>query len=39
MKIGVGVLKKPDDTAYNRFRLYEIVDPGKWNVRTASDSV
>ncbi len=39
VKIGVGALKKPDDSAYNRFRLYEIVDPGKWNVRTASDSV
>ena len=39
VKIGVGVLKKPDDTAYNRFRLYEIADPGKWTVRTSADSV
>jgi hypothetical protein len=39
VKIGVGALKKPDDTAYNRFRLYEIADPGKWSVRTAPDSI
>jgi hypothetical protein len=39
VKIGVGVLKKPDDAAYNRFRLYEIADPGKWSVRTTADSV
>ena len=39
VKIGVGVLKKPDDAAYNRFHLYEIADPGKWTVRTAADSV
>jgi hypothetical protein len=39
VKIGVGALKKPDDSAYNRFRLYEIADPGKWTVRTAPDSI
>lgn len=39
VKIGVGALKKPDDAAYNRFRLYEIADPGKWTVRSAPDSI
>jgi cytochrome c5 len=39
VKIGVGVLKKPDDSAYNRFHLYEIVDPGKWIVRSAPDAI
>jgi hypothetical protein len=39
VKIGVGALKKPDDAAYNRFRLYEIADPGKWSVRTTPDSI
>ena len=40
IKIGVGVLRKPQDGgAYNRFRLYEIVDPGTWKVRTTRDSI
>jgi len=39
VKIGVGVLKKPDDSAYNRFRLYEIADGGKWKVGTSADSM
>ena len=39
VKIGVGALKKPDDSAYNRFHLYEIADPGKWSVQTSADSV
>jgi hypothetical protein len=39
VKIGVGALKKPDDAAYNRFRLYEIANPGKWTVRSAPDSI
>lgn len=32
VKIGVGILRKPDDTPYDRFRLYEIVNPGNWEV-------
>jgi hypothetical protein len=34
LKIGVGVLRRPDDRDYDHFRLYEIVDPGKWTHRT-----
>lgn len=39
VKIGVGALKKTDDSPYNRFHLYELADPGKWSVRTTADSV
>jgi Cytochrome C oxidase, cbb3-type, subunit III len=39
VKIGVGALRKSDDSAYNRFHLYEIVDPGKWSVRTTADAI
>jgi hypothetical protein len=39
VKIGVGVLRRPDTAKYNRFHLYEVVDPGKWSVQAASDAV
>jgi hypothetical protein len=39
IKIGVGVLRRPDAAAYDRFKLYEIADPGKWSTRRAKDSV
>src|SRR5713226_3057333 len=40
IKIGVGVLRKPQDGgSYNRFRLYEIVDPGTWKVQTTRNSI
>jgi hypothetical protein len=39
VKIGVGVLRKPDDAAYAAFRPYEIVDGGKWSVRRGKDYV
>jgi hypothetical protein len=39
LKIGVGVLRRPDEQAYNPYRLYEIVNGGKWHVRTEDDSV
>ena len=29
VKIGVGVLKKPDDAPYDHYRIYDIVDAGK----------
>src|SRR5436190_20312021 len=38
LKIGVGILRRPDDRDYDHFRLYDIVDPGKWTHRTARDS-
>jgi hypothetical protein len=39
LKIGVGVLRRPDERDYDHFRLYEIVDPGKWANRIGRDSV
>jgi hypothetical protein len=39
LKIGVGVLRKPDDAAYSAYRLYEIVDGGKWTVKKSADAV
>jgi hypothetical protein len=38
IKIGVGVLRK-DRAEYDFVKRYEIVDPGKWSVRTHPDSV
>ncbi|MBR5700248.1 MAG: hypothetical protein IKX37_04050 [Bacteroidales bacterium] len=29
LKIGVGLLRRPDDAPYDHFRLYEIADPGR----------
>jgi hypothetical protein len=39
VKIGVGVLRKADDTAYSSYKAYEIVDSGKWTVNKSVDSV
>jgi hypothetical protein len=39
LKIGVGVLRKPDDTAYSAYNNYEIVDSGKWTVDQHADAV
>lgn len=39
LKIGVGVLRKPDKAKYSIFRLYEVVDHGKWSVVPKPNSV
>lgn len=39
LKIGVGLLRLPDEAPYDRFRLYEIADPGEWSVEQTADSV
>jgi len=39
VKIGVGVLTKPDDKAYAFARLYPVVNHGKWTVKKKSDQV
>lgn len=39
LKIGVGVLRKPDDKPYNFGRFYQIVNGGRWVVRPSSDRV
>jgi hypothetical protein len=37
IRIGVGVVRKPDDQKYEGFKTYEIVDPGKRKVRSGQD--
>ncbi len=37
VRIGVGVVKKPEEAAYQRFETYEIVDPGKRTLRQGKD--
>lgn len=39
LKIGVGMLEKPDNEAYSFARLYPIVNPGKWSVDKKADRV
>jgi len=39
IRIGVGVLRKPTEEKFQQFKTYEIVDPGKWTVKTGKDSV
>nr|WP_195461631.1 hypothetical protein [Alistipes sp. D31t1_170403_E11] len=39
LKIGVGTLRKPYDQPYDRFRLYEIVDPGIRDLIAGRDRV
>lgn len=38
VKIGVGVLRRPDDAAYSAFRTYEVVDHGRWAVSSTPTS-
>ena len=39
VKIGVGVLRKPNDGKYDNFHLYDLIDPGKWTVKKSPASV
>ena len=39
MKIGVGILTKPDDKPYAFSNTYPVLDRGKWNVKKQSDNV
>jgi len=39
IKIGVGVLRKPEDAKYDHSKPYTIVDGGKWNVKKRHDFV
>jgi hypothetical protein len=39
VKIGVGVLRKPDDGPYSAFARYDVLDAGQWSVETAGDGV
>jgi len=39
IKIGVGVLRRPDDKPYDPYRLYPIVDGGRWTVTRRPDAI
>jgi hypothetical protein len=39
VKVGVGVLRKTDDTPYKFFTEYPFVDRGKWTVHTSRRSI
>lgn len=39
VKIGVGVIRKPDEPKFQQFQTYEIADPGKWIIKKYADSV
>ncbi len=39
IRIGVGVVRKPEERAYRTFNTYEIVDPGGWRTRTGRDRI
>jgi len=37
IRIGVGIVRKPDEKGYRRFETYDIVDPGKRATRSGPD--
>jgi hypothetical protein len=39
VKIGVGVLRKADDTNYSAYNNYDVVDAGKWTVNRKPDAI
>lgn len=39
LRIGVGVLRKPVEEKFDRFKTYEIVDNGHWTVTAKKDRV
>ena len=39
VKVGVGVLRKPDDSPYSFSRTYDVVNPGIWTSRPSADRV
>ena len=39
LKIGVGVLERPDGEPYHFFGTYKIVTPGEWKVKAVGDRI
>ncbi|MBM3726673.1 MAG: hypothetical protein FJW40_14780 [Acidobacteria bacterium] len=39
IRIGIGALRKPDASPFQAFRTYDIVDPGRWRVKTGRNQV
>ncbi|MFY0650692.1 MAG: hypothetical protein JXQ96_01600 [Cyclobacteriaceae bacterium] len=39
LKIGVGMLKKPDESKYSFSKFYDITNPGIWSVKNESNRI
>jgi hypothetical protein len=39
IRIGVGVVRKPDEPRYQSFKTYEMVDPGRWEIDAERDRI
>jgi len=39
IRIGVGVVRKPEEKGYQNFKTYEILDPGEWLVKAEKDRI
>jgi len=39
VRIGIGAVRKPEETAYRRFGTYEIVDAGAWSTVKGPDRI
>jgi hypothetical protein len=39
IRIGVGVLRKPEEKAFRRFETYEILDHGTWTTKAGPDRI
>ena len=39
VKIGVGALSKPEESAYGQFKLYKIANHGEWKIRRKPDQI
>jgi hypothetical protein len=37
VRIGIGSVRKPNETTYRPYDTYDILDPGKWTIRKHSD--
>jgi hypothetical protein len=39
VKIGIGALKRTDTTGYDRYKFYQVADPGKWEIRSGPNFI
>ncbi len=39
VKIGIGILERPDDSAYTFWKRYKITQPGPWRIRRHPDNI
>ena len=39
LKIGVGMLERIDENAYDRFLLHKVIEPGEWTVESSDEQI